>query len=629
MRSGETGRSSGTPEGPGVAPVAAQVVLCHPSVARRRALRRALDADLALSVVGEARTAREAVALVTPARPGAAGGGPGPARRRGAAPAGAPDGGPPAAGAGLLQPGRPGRLRARSRRARGRGRRRGGAARRGRAGPGGGGRAAPSRPDGVTGACDHPPPRPPARRRQRRARASGRPRSRPRRRCAAARRAPPVGLVVVGASTGGPPALAQLLGELPADLGAAVVVVQHMAEGFLQGLADWLDGLCALPVRVAARRRPAAARHRAPGAQRREPARRRGAAGALRPGRARPVPRPGVDATMVSVAALRSVRAVGVVLTGMGRDGAAGPAAMRAAGHVTLGQDEATSVVYGMPAAALELGGVQEQLPLDAVARADPVALRARPATRDAAAAVVTSAPWCGSATEELDAAAPAARGARRAALRRQPARAARTRGRRCGWPRCGAPTSAEYLDAAEADHAEMQQLLDEVTIPETHFFRNPPQVHALAAHVLPELLRTRSTPPGGCGSGAPAAPPARSRTRWRCCCWRRWRRCRARSASTSASSAPTSPPACWPPPSAPSTTSGRSRWRRPERLARFFSATATAGVVREEVRPLVVTFRRHNLAGDPPPFLPRASGSTWCSAATSPSTSTGRRPGR
>lgn len=367
MRSGETGRSSGTPEGPGVAPVAAQVVLCHPSVARRRALRRALDADLALSVVGEARTAREAVALVTRLDPallvvdldlpdaeglhllehlmavrplpvlGCSSRADlvGSELGRTALAAGAVDVVALPAGD-ELDPVAAAELRRHARTA---------SRVRVITHPRGRLRGAGSVEPGERTAAEPAPPE------MRRSQESA-----------------PVGLVVIGTSTGGPPALAQLLGELPADLGAAVVVVQHMAEGFVQGLAEWLDGLCALPVRVAADgdRLLAGTVHLAPS----------GANLLVVEGpRVRCVPAepgqfhvPGVDATMVSVAALRSVRAVGVVLTGMGRDGAVGLAAMRAAGHVTLGQDEATSVVYGMPAAALALGGVQEQLPLDAVA---------------------------------------------------------------------------------------------------------------------------------------------------------------------------------------------------------------------------------------------------------------------
>ena len=181
---------------------------------------------------------------------------------------------------------------------------------------------------------------------------------------------PPAGVevVVVGASTGGPRALALLLARLPADFGPSVVIVQHMVDGFLEGLAGWLDGLCALPVGVAVH------------GQRLQPG-----SVVIAPGgrnlvveenlrvRIEVAPPtqfhlPGVDATMSSVAALTQVRSVGVLLTGMGRDGAAGLLAMRLAGARTLGQDEATSVVYGMPAAAFEAGAVSEQLSLGAIA---------------------------------------------------------------------------------------------------------------------------------------------------------------------------------------------------------------------------------------------------------------------
>jgi len=76
---------------------------------------------------------------------------------------------------------------------------------------------------------------------------------------------------------------------------------------------------------------------------------------------------PGIDATMHSVADALGPDAVGVLLTGMGRDGAAGLLAMRARGAFTIGQDEATSAVYGMPAAAAALGAVDRQLPIEAI----------------------------------------------------------------------------------------------------------------------------------------------------------------------------------------------------------------------------------------------------------------------
>jgi two-component system chemotaxis response regulator CheB len=180
-----------------------------------------------------------------------------------------------------------------------------------------------------------------------------------------------VKLLVIGASTGGPQALLTVLRELPADLEQAVLVVQHMAEGFVPGLATWLDELIALPVTVG------------------------GSGQRLRPGTVTLAPSggnllvvdarlrvlctppeagqfhvPGIDATLRSVAESLGPAAVGVVLTGMGRDGALGLRAMRDRGAATLGQDEATSAVYGMPQAALAAGAVEVQLPVEAIAPA-------------------------------------------------------------------------------------------------------------------------------------------------------------------------------------------------------------------------------------------------------------------
>lgn len=179
-----------------------------------------------------------------------------------------------------------------------------------------------------------------------------------------------VRVVIVGASTGGPPALATILADLPADLPVPVLVVQHMADGFVAGLASWLDTLSPLPVVLAEhglRLRPGVV-HVAPARVNT----------LLRPGlrvELRPPPPgqfhvPGVDAAFRSAAEVCGPRAVGVLLTGMGRDGAEGLSALRAAGALTIGQDEPTSVVWGMPAAAQALGAVQLELPLPAIARA-------------------------------------------------------------------------------------------------------------------------------------------------------------------------------------------------------------------------------------------------------------------
>ncbi|HEX5018036.1 MAG TPA: chemotaxis protein CheB [Actinomycetes bacterium] len=177
-------------------------------------------------------------------------------------------------------------------------------------------------------------------------------------------------IVAIGASTGGPPALATILSELPADLPAAVLVVQHMAEGFVEGLARWLDGVCPLPVVVAVdgeRLQPGQV-YLAPANQNM----------IVRPGcrvgLADPPPGqyhvPGVDVTFRSVAQVSGQYSVAALLTGMGRDGAAGLKVLRDIGAFTIGQDESTSVVWGMPAAAQEVDAVDLELPLPAISQA-------------------------------------------------------------------------------------------------------------------------------------------------------------------------------------------------------------------------------------------------------------------
>ncbi|MFZ0322592.1 MAG: chemotaxis protein CheB [Actinomycetes bacterium] len=187
-------------------------------------------------------------------------------------------------------------------------------------------------------------------------------------------------LVAIGASTGGPPALATILTDFPADLDAAVVVVQHMAEGFVEGLARWLDGICPLPVMVAVE-----GERIQPGQVYLAPANQNLVVRpGFRVGLSDPPPGqyhvPGVDVTFRSIATLSGGNAVGVLLTGMGRDGAAGLRVMRDAGAFTIGQDESTSVVWGMPAAAQELDAVDLELALPLIgtaivsAAADPSA---------------------------------------------------------------------------------------------------------------------------------------------------------------------------------------------------------------------------------------------------------------
>jgi two-component system chemotaxis response regulator CheB len=192
----------------------------------------------------------------------------------------------------------------------------------------------------------------------------------------------PMRVVVIGASTGGPPALATILADLPPDLPVPILVVQHMADGFVEGLATWLDSLSRLPVVMAEHGRPLR-----PGTVHVAPAKLNTL---LRPGLrvelcAPPAGQfhvPGVDAAFASAATVCGSAAVGVLLTGMGRDGAEGLRLLHDAGAMTIGQDEPTSVVWGMPAAAQALGAVEFELPLPRIAAALTTAVCAEGVSR-------------------------------------------------------------------------------------------------------------------------------------------------------------------------------------------------------------------------------------------------------
>lgn len=175
-------------------------------------------------------------------------------------------------------------------------------------------------------------------------------------------------LVAIGSSTGGPAALETILSALPADFPAAVVVIQHIDHEFVDGLVTWLGGRTSLPVSLAQR------------------------GDRLRPGRVLVADSaqhlsllpdgwltyvdgpqgalyvPSVDIFFGSAALHAVAGSAGVLLTGLGRDGAAGLLSMRRAGLQTIAQDRATSVVYGMPGAAAELGAAGQILPVGDIA---------------------------------------------------------------------------------------------------------------------------------------------------------------------------------------------------------------------------------------------------------------------
>ena len=178
---------------------------------------------------------------------------------------------------------------------------------------------------------------------------------------------PPGRLVAIGASAGGPTALATILAALPVHFSAAVVIVQHMDKQFAPGLTKWFNTRTKLPVRVAQE------------GDRIEPGR------AYLAGRdqhlilsspthlgytTRPENAsycPSVDVFFQSVARQWRGPVVGVVLTGMGRDGAEGLRTLRHAGHHTIAQDKSSSAVYGLPKAASELDAAKEILALDKI----------------------------------------------------------------------------------------------------------------------------------------------------------------------------------------------------------------------------------------------------------------------
>ncbi|HYZ87976.1 MAG TPA: chemotaxis-specific protein-glutamate methyltransferase CheB [Myxococcales bacterium] len=172
-----------------------------------------------------------------------------------------------------------------------------------------------------------------------------------------------IGLV---ASTGGPPALSVVLRSLPPDLPVPVLVAQHIAAGFTPGLTRWLSELSSLPVR-AARDGEIAGPGRvyfAPDGCDLELS----PDGRLHTPRSDGLHSPSGNRLLHSLARSLGSRAAGVVMTGMGDDGAQGLLAIRHAGGAAFAQDEATSVVFGMPAAARNCGAAETLLPLEDIA---------------------------------------------------------------------------------------------------------------------------------------------------------------------------------------------------------------------------------------------------------------------
>lgn len=178
-------------------------------------------------------------------------------------------------------------------------------------------------------------------------------------------------LIVIGCSTGGPQALKQILASLPANFPLPIVVVQHISTGFVEGLANWLNDYTPLKVKIAMANEPLQKGtvylapdychcmiHKT----------RRGYEIDL--SQTEPINgfRPSITALFSSAANVCPKQSIGIMLSGMGNDGADGMLAMFEQQCLTIAQDQASSIVFGMPAAAMALNAVSKILPLEAIA---------------------------------------------------------------------------------------------------------------------------------------------------------------------------------------------------------------------------------------------------------------------
>ncbi|NEP20253.1 MAG: response regulator, partial [Leptolyngbya sp. SIO4C1] len=176
-------------------------------------------------------------------------------------------------------------------------------------------------------------------------------------------------LVTVGASTGGPQALHTLFSQLPKDF-PPVLCVQHISTGFLQGLIDWLQKGCLVSLEIAqSNQRPQPGRIYFPPEDHHLTLNKKGEFVYLD---LPPVEGhcPSITVTFDAVAQYYRHRAVGILLTGMGRDGALGMQSIAQAGGLTIAQDEESCVVFGMPKVAIDLGAAKQVLPIGAIAPA-------------------------------------------------------------------------------------------------------------------------------------------------------------------------------------------------------------------------------------------------------------------
>jgi len=180
---------------------------------------------------------------------------------------------------------------------------------------------------------------------------------------------PRAAVVAIAASTGGPAAFSRILCALPPDFAAPILLTQHISRGFVDGMVRWLDGACAISVKLAEHGeplRPATVYVAGDDRHLTTPDVRTIALSDEPPAHGH---RPSASVMFRSVAAAFGSASLGAVLTGMGRDGIDGLIAIRHAGGAVIAQDEATSAVFGMPKAAIEAGVVDRVVPLGSIAR--------------------------------------------------------------------------------------------------------------------------------------------------------------------------------------------------------------------------------------------------------------------
>lgn len=174
-------------------------------------------------------------------------------------------------------------------------------------------------------------------------------------------------LVAIGSSTGGPSALMTVLSGIPKDFPVPIVIAQHIADGFIPGLVTWLDAACAISVRAAAD-----GASLAPGVAYFAPTGRNLEVHGMEVRYSTPLKGqlyiPSADTLFESTARTHGNRAIGVLLTGMGADGARGLKVLHDTGAYTIAQDEETSTVFGMPKAAIEAGAARKVLAIQHIA---------------------------------------------------------------------------------------------------------------------------------------------------------------------------------------------------------------------------------------------------------------------